>query len=85
MIDVKEGRDAIMIDVLNAFIQTLLLGKYRMVGDQIIMKFKGRIVDFLIKMNSGKYNGYVVYENGKKVIYVKIIRAIYGMIIVSFL
>ena len=38
------------------------------------MKFKGRIVDFLIKMNPGRYNGYVVYENGKKVIYVEIIE-----------
>ena len=49
------------------------------------MKFKGRIVDFLIKMNLGRYNGHVIYENGKKVIYVEIIRAIYGMIIASFL
>ena len=48
------------------------------------MKFKRRIIDFLIKLNPGRYDGYIVYENGKKVIYVKIIRAIYGMIIASF-
>ena len=49
------------------------------------MKFKGRIVDFLIKMNLGRYNRYVIYKNGKKVIYVEIIRAIYRIIIESFL
>ena len=85
VIDIKEGRDVMTVDVLNAFIQTLLPKKYRRVGDQIIMKFKGRIVDFLIKMNPGRYKGYVVYENSKKVIYVEIIRAIYGIVIVSFL
>ena len=85
VIDVKEGRDIMTVDVPNAFIQTLLLDKYRKIGDRIIMKFRGKIVDFLIKMNLGRYDGYVVYENGKKVIYVEIIRAIYGMIIASFL
>ena len=49
------------------------------------MKFKGSIVDFLIKINPERYDGYIIYEKGRKVIYVKIIRAIYKMIIESFL
>ena len=74
-----------MVDVLNAFIQTLLPKKYRRAGDWIIVKFKGKIVNFLIKINPGRYEGHIVYKNRKKVIYVEIIRAIYGMIIASFL
>ena len=85
VINVKERRDIIMVDVLNAFIQTLLPKKYRRAGDWIIVKFKGKIVNFLIKINPGRHNKYVIYKNGKKVIYVKIIRAIYGIIIASFL
>ena len=49
------------------------------------MKFTGQIVDILIKMNLGRYKGFIVYENRKKVIYVEVIRAIYGMIIASML
>ena len=85
VIDTKEGRDVMTVDVPNAFIQTLLPEKYRRKGERVIMKFTGRIVDILIKMNPGRYEGFVVYENGKKVIYVEIIRAIYGMIIASML
>ena len=33
VINVKEGRDIIIVDVPNAFIQTLLPKKYRRVGD----------------------------------------------------
>ena len=33
VIDMKEGRDIIIVDVPNAFIQTLLPEKYRRVGD----------------------------------------------------
>ena len=85
VIDVKEGRDVMTVDVPNAFIQTLLPEKYRRIGDQIIMKFKGRIVNFLIKINPERYDEYITYKNSKKVIYVEIIRAIYGMIIANLL
>ena len=85
VINTKEGRDVMTVDVPNAFIQTLLSEKYRRKGDQVIMKFIGHIANFLIKMILGRYKGFIVYKNEKKVIYIEIIRAIYGMIIASFL
>ena len=51
VINVKEQRDIMTVNILNAFIQTLPPEKYRKIGDRIIMKYKGRIVNFLIKMN----------------------------------
>ena len=85
VIDTKEGRDVMTVNVPNAFIQTLLPEKYRRKGDQVIIKFIGQIVDILVKMNLGRYERFVIYENGKKVIYVEIIKAIYRMIIASML
>ena len=63
----------------------LLLSRYQRKGDQAIIKFIGKIIDFPIKMNLGRYEEFVVYKNRKKVIYVEIIRAIYRIIISSFL
>ena len=44
------------------------------------MKITGVLVDLLIEINAAVYEDYVVYENGKKVLYVQVLRAIYGML-----
>ena len=77
VIDAYEKRDIMTADVPNAFIQAELdrTGKER-----IIMKITGVLVDILVKMAPDMYSGYVVMERGKKVIYVEILRAIYGML-----
>ena len=64
-------------DVPNAFIQAEL---DRTNNEKIIMKITGVLVDILVKMAPDKYQGNVVLEHGKKVIYVEILRAIYGML-----
>ena len=45
----------------------------------VLLKFKGRMADMLADVNE-KYRSHVVRENGKSVLYVKVIRAIYGCI-----
>ena len=45
----------------------------------------GALVDLLIRVNPGKYEKYVVYENGKKVLYVKLQKALYGTLQVALL
>jgi len=83
-IDAYEGRDVMTADVPNVFIQTELTneedGKER-----IIMKIAGVIVDMLVNISPDLYTGHVVYENGKKVMYVSVLRAIYGMLISAIL
>ena len=56
-------------DIPNAFIQTKLPeGKE---GDErIFMKITGVIVDLLVSIAPDVYGPYVVYENGKWVLYV---------------
>ena len=45
-----------------------------------MMKIRGRLVDWLVNMSPTTYKDYVVIENGQKVIYLEILRAIYGML-----
>ena len=44
-----------------------------------IMKFRNEFVHIMCEVNQ-EYKKYVVKENGKEVLYVKILRAIYGCI-----
>ena len=68
-------------DAPNAFIQAHVPeGKER-----IIMKITGVLVDMLVEIAPETYGPYVVFENGKKVLYVRILRALYGMLISALL
>ena len=78
MIDAHENRDIMTTDVPNAFIQTPM--EYKEGEEKIIMKITGSLVDILINKDPLKYGGYAVFENGKKVLYLKVLRAIYGML-----
>ncbi|CAJ1950974.1 unnamed protein product [Cylindrotheca closterium] len=66
------------MDIPNAFIQTLMpdLGDGE---DRVIMKVTRLMVQYMIDLDL-TYCDYVVYENGKRVIYVVILCAIYGML-----
>ena len=43
------------------------------------MKIRGALVDILIDISLEIYSEYVTYENESKVIYVKMVKALYGM------
>ena len=49
------------------------------------MKITGVLVDTLLNSDPDLYSGYVVYENGEKVVYVEVLKAIYGMLISAIL
>src|SRR5210317_611947 len=76
MIDSKEGRDVMTTDIPNAFIRTDM----PQTEEKVIMKVTGVLVDILVKLNPSKYQGYVVYENSRKFLYLKVLKAIYGML-----
>ena len=42
-------------------------------------------MDMLVQLNPEVYGKYVVFENGRKVVYVVVLKAIYGMFIASLL
>jgi len=53
------------MDIPNAFIQTEL-PQPENGDDRVIMKITGELSDLLVKLNPDTYEGYVVYENEKK-------------------
>ena len=83
VIDAKQGRDVMTLDVPNAFVQTPIPHS----GEKVIMKIRGSLVDILLEICPGVYDNYVVYEGrGKqKVLYVQMLMALYGMMIASIL
>jgi hypothetical protein len=79
VIKAKEQRDVMTCDIPNAFIQALL-PKKDLGEDRVVMKIKGVLVDMLVNINLELYGPAMVLENRKKVLYVEVLKAIYGML-----
>ena len=77
-IDAYESRDIMCLDIPNAFIQAGIPKREK--GDRIVMKIRGQLVEWLVELDPETYRDHVVIENGVKVLYVEILRAIYGML-----
>ena len=82
-IDAKQNRDVMTLDIPNAFVQTDVPQKK---GDEkIIMKIRGKLLEMLLEISPETYKDYVVYEKGQKVLYVQMLKALYGMMKASLL
>jgi hypothetical protein len=64
VIDAKQNRDVMTLDIPNAFVQTE--------GDKIIMKIRGQLVDILLELCPGVYDDYVLIEGKHIILYVRI-------------
>ena len=49
------------------------------------MKITGVLVDMLVELDSNTYRKHMVFENGKKLIYVVVLRAIYDILVAVLL
>ena len=79
VIDAHEGHDVMCANIPNAFIQANMPELDE--GDEwVIMKITGVLVDMLVQLNPELYGKYVVYKKGRKVLYVRVLKAIYGML-----
>jgi hypothetical protein len=77
-IDAMEERDVATVDILGAFIQADI--------DEVVhLRFEGELAEMLIRMDSKLYWTYVRDENGKSVLYVELLKALYGMLIAALL
>lgn len=81
--DAHERQDVMRSDVPNAFIQ--IDAPVKDVGERVIMKICGKLVDWLVDIDPGEHKNLVVIENNQKVIYLMIQKAIYGMLEASLL
>ena len=72
IVDAHENRDVGTADVAGAYLKADM-------NDFVIMKFTGESVDILCEMNPA-HTPFVVIENGKKALYVRLVKAIYGCV-----
>jgi len=81
VVDAKENRDVMTADVPNAFVQTEVDPE----DGIILMKIRGAMVDYLLQIDYARYRDYVTIEENKKILYVKMLKALYGMLKSSLL
>ena len=72
MVDAKEKRDVATADVGGAFLHGDM-------DDFVILKMVGNAVDILCKVNPD-FEKYVIIENGKRVLYLQLLKALYGCV-----
>ena len=69
------------LDIPNLFVQT----EITLDQDKIIMKKRGRLVDIIIEICPGVYDKYVWYEGKQNIIYVRILKTLYGILFSSIM
>ena len=74
VVDAYEGREVATFDVPGAYLHALIPD-----GKTILLKMRGVFVDIMCRINK-EYTKHVLFEKGKKVLYVKVLRASYGCI-----
>ena len=72
VIDVIEGRDVVTIDIPSAFMQAMI--------DKVVhIKFNNELIDLQCQVDMS-LKKYVTYEHGKRVLYAKLNKALYGTV-----
>jgi hypothetical protein len=72
LIDANEGRDVATAVVAGAYLHAEL-------DDFTLLRMEGESVDIMCDV-SEEYRNFVCYENGKKVLYLKLLKALYGCV-----
>ena len=71
VIDAMEGRNVVVLDVPGAFMQAEI--------DELVhVQFTGAMVKLLLEIDYDMYKEYVVVEKGEQVMYMELIKALYG-------
>jgi hypothetical protein len=71
VIDAKEERDVVTCDIPGAFMHADM--------DEVVhMRIDGPMARLLVKIDPKLYEPYLTYEKGTPVIYVKLVKALYG-------
>eukprot|EP00978_Attheya_sp_CCMP212_P020733 scaffold59680_cov31-Attheya_sp.AAC.1 len=77
VIDTKQTRDIMTSDIPNAFVQT----EIDQSGEKTVMKIRGVLVEMCPEI----YQDYVVTHGKDKILYVRMLKALYGMLVASLL
>ncbi len=82
LVDAQENCNVAIVDIPNAFIQTVVEDD----EDKVLMRIRGHMVDVLVKVAPKVYGPYVsTNKQGRKQLLVECLNAIYGMMVASLL
>ncbi len=73
VIDAREGHHVITCDIPGAFMHADM-------DDDLHLKLEGPLAELLIRVDPKLYSKYEVIENGKKMMYLKLNKALYGTV-----
>ena len=71
-IDAKEKQEVVTIDIPGAFLHADN-------DDYVIMKMNGLLAELMVKTDPKIYRKYVTIEKGRQVLYLRLQKALYGM------
>ncbi len=71
-IDAKEVREVVTINIPGAFLHASN-------KDYVVMRMNGTLAKLMAKTDPKQYQKYSTYEKGKKVLYLRLQKALYGM------
>jgi hypothetical protein len=84
VIDVQEGRDIAVVDIPNAFVQTVV--NKEDADHSVIFCIRGPLVGILVSIAPDVYGPYVATnKSGQKVLIVECLNAVYGTMIAALL
>ena len=78
VIDAHEGRYVVTADVVGAFLLADM-------EEFTVVKIDGPMISYLVRANPSQFEPYVIYENGRKAIYLKLKKGLYGCVQSSLL
>ena len=78
LMDVIEGRHVVTADIAGAFLKATMT-------EFVLVKIEGAMVSYLVQANPARYQRFVTRQNGKKVIYLRLRKALYGCVQSSLL
>ena len=82
VIDADENRDVAIVDIPNAFVQTVVEDE----KDRAFIRIRGPLVDILVSIAPDVYGEYVtIGKRGKKQLLVQCLTALYGTMVASLL
>jgi hypothetical protein len=82
IIEVKEERDVVVVDIPNTFVQT----RVEKEKDVVFIKIRGILVDILVEITPDVYKSYVSKDKkGSEQFLVQYQNALYGMMVASLL
>ena len=80
----QENRDVAVVDVPNAFVQTVVSDEDA--EHRVTVRIRGPLVDILVSMAPDVYGPYVsVTKTGQKVLIVECLNAVYGTMVAALL